>query len=145
MGTTMARKETVARKWYILDAAGEPLGRTAVKAAVLLRGKHKPEYTPHVDTGDFVIVINAKDAVLTGKKPEQKLYRTHSGYVGGLKETKYRHLMEKNSPLAMSLAVKGMLPRNALSHKALTRLRVFAGAEHKHAAQQPEMYTGGNA
>ena len=146
MSTTMARAQTVERKWYILDAAGRPLGRTAVIAATLLRGKHKPEYTPHVDTGDFVIVVNAAQAVLTGKKADQKYYRTHSGYPGGLKETKYRILMEKKSPLAMRLAVRGMLPRNALTHKALTRLRVFAGADHPHAAQKPEAYsvTGGN-
>ncbi len=145
MSTTMARKETVERKWLIIDAAGVPLGRTATKAAVLLRGKHKPEYTPHVDTGDFVIIINAKKAVLTGKKGDQKFYRTHSGYVGGLKETKYRLLMDKNSPLAMRLAVRGMMQRNALTHKALTRLRIFADDKHTHAAQQPEVYTGGNA
>ncbi|MCL2545872.1 MAG: 50S ribosomal protein L13 [Oscillospiraceae bacterium] len=143
MSTTMARKENVTREWLILDAAGVSLGHTAAKAATLLRGKHKPEYTPHVDVGDFVIIINASQAVLTGKKPEQKIYYRHSGYVGGLKATKYRLLMEKNSPLAMRLAVKGMMPRNALSHKALTRLRIFADATHTHEAQQPVLYAGG--
>jgi large subunit ribosomal protein L13 len=141
MSTTMANAQTVERKWYILDAAGRPLGRTAVIAATLLRGKNKPEYTPHVDGGDFVVIINAAKAVLTGNKGEQKFYRTHSGYVGGLKETKYRILMEKRSPLAMRLAVRGMLPRNAITHKALTRLRIYAGDAHPHAAQKPEVYT----
>jgi len=142
MSTTMARNETVSRNWLILDAAGIPLGRTATKAAALLRGKHKPEYTPHVDVGDFVIIVNCKDAVLTGKKGEQKLYYRHSGYVGGLKSTKYRLLMINKSTFAMQKAVKGMLPRNALSHKALTRLRVFAGPEHTHIAQKPTVYGG---
>ena len=142
MSTTMARKETVTRKWLVIDAAGASLGHTAVKAATILRGKHKPEYTPHVDVGDFVIIINTSQAVMTGKKPEQKIYYRHSGYVGGLKATKYRLLMEKNPTLAMRLAVKGMMPRNALSHKALTRLRIFAGAEHTHAAQKPEVVGG---
>ena len=108
MSTTMLTKETVERKWYILDAAGKPLGKTAAAAADLLRGKLKTTYTPHVDCGDYVIIINAKDAVLTGKKLEQKYYRTHSGWVGGLKETKYKHLMEKRPELAMRLAVRGM-------------------------------------
>lgn len=141
MSTFMANKGNVVHKWYILDAAGKPLGKTAAMAATLLRGKHKPEFTPHVDCGDFVIVINAEKAILTGKKLEQKYYRTHSGYVGGLKETKYRLLMEKKPELAMSIAVRGMLNRNSLSRSALTRLKVFRGPEHKHEAQSPEFWT----
>jgi large subunit ribosomal protein L13 len=137
MSTTLAKKETVSRKWYILDAAGIPLGRTAVKAAVLLRGKHKPDYTPNVDCGDFVIVINAEKAVLTGNKLVQKYYRRHSGWVGGLKEVQYKRLMEERPDFAMQLAVRGMLAKNSLSRDALTRLRVFKGPEHKHAAQKP--------
>lgn len=140
MSTTMLTKETVERKWYILDAAGKPLGKTAAVAADLLRGKLKPTYTPHVDCGDYVIIINAKDAVLTGKKLEQKYYRTHSGWVGGLKETQYKHLMAKRPELAMTLAVKGMLQKNTIAQWQLKRLRVFAGAEHDHAAQKPEVW-----
>ena len=142
MSTTMLTKETVERKWYVLDAAGKPLGKTAALAADLLRGKLKTTYTPHVDCGDYVIIINAKQAVLTGKKLEQKYYRTHSGYVGGLKETQYKTLMEKKPELAMKLAVKGMLQKNVLAEGQLTRLKVFAGAEHKHQAQKPEVYEG---
>jgi len=141
MSTFMANKGNVVRKWYILDAAGVPLGKTAATAATLLRGKHKPEFTPHVDCGDFVIVINAEKAILTGKKMEQKFYRTHSGYVGGLKETKYRLLMQKNPELAMKVAVRGMLPKNIIAKDSLTRLKIFRGAEHKHAAQMPEAWT----
>ena len=141
MSTFMANQASIVRKWYILDAAGKPLGKTAATAATLLRGKHKPEFTPHADCGDFVIVINAEKAVLTGKKLEQKYYRVHSGYVGGLKETKYRLLMERKPELAMKLAVRGMLPKNTLSNKALTRLKIFRGAEHKHGAQMPEAWT----
>lgn len=141
MSTFMANKGNVVRKWYILDAAGKPLGRTAATAATLLRGKHKPEYTPHVDCGDFVIVVNAEQAVLTGNKMEQKYYRKHSGYVGGLKETKYRLLMQKNPELAFKVAVRGMMPRNVVSKDSLTRLKIFRGAEHNHAAQQPEAWT----
>jgi large subunit ribosomal protein L13 len=137
----MANKGNVVRKWYILDAAGKPLGKTAATAANLLRGKHKPEYTPHVDCGDFVIVVNAEKAVLTGNKMEQKYYRTHSGYVGGLKETKYRLLMKNKPELAMQVAVRGMMPRNIISKDALTRLKIFRGAEHKHSAQKPEAWT----
>ncbi len=141
MSTFMANEKTVTRKWYILDAANKPLGETAAQAAVLLRGKHKTDYTPHVDCGDFVVVINAAKAVLTGSKLTQKYYRTHSGYVGGLKEVPYRILMEEKPELALELAVKGMIPRNVLGRKALGRLKVFAGAEHCHAAQKPVMFT----
>ena len=141
MSTTLAKKETVTRQWYILDAAGKPLGRTAVQAANLLRGKHKPDYTPNVDCGDFVIVINAANAVLTGKKLEQKFYRRHSGWVGGLKEVQYKQLMETRPEFAMTLAVRGMLAKNTLDRGALKRLRVFKGAEHIHAAQKPVEWT----
>ena len=140
MSTFMANKGNIVRKWYILDAAGKPLGKTATVAATLLRSKHKPEYTPHDDCGDFVIVINAEKAVLTGKKLDQKFYRTHSGYVGGLKETKYRKLMQEKPELAMKLAVRGMMPRNIITKDSLTRLKVFRGPEHIHAAQKPELW-----
>ena len=140
MSTFMANKGNIERKWYILDAAGKPLGKTATVAATLLRGKHKPEYTPHADCGDFVIVINAEKAVLTGKKLDQKYYRTHSGYVGGLKETKYRKLMQDKPELAMKLAVRGMMPRNIITKDSLTRLKIFRCPEHIHAAQKPELW-----
>ena len=141
MSTYMANKGNIVRKWYVIDAAGRPLGKTAVAAATILRGKHKPEYTPHADCGDFVIVVNAEKAVLTGKKLEQKYYRTHSGYVGGLKETKYRLLMQNKPELAMRLAVRGMMPRNIVTKDSLTRLKIYRGAEHPHAAQKPETWT----
>ena len=137
MTTFMANKQTIERKWYVLDAAGVSLGHTAAKAAALLRGKHKTDFTPHADCGDFVIVINAAQAKLTGKKLEQKMYRTHSGYVGGLKETKYRILMAQKPELAMKLAVKGMLPRNSVGRWSLGRLKAYAGPVHKHEAQKP--------
>ena len=137
MSTTLATKETVVRNWYILDAAGKPLGKTAVAAADLLRGKNKVTYTPNVDCGDFVIVINADKAVLTGKKLEQKYCRHHSGYIGGLKEVQYKTLMKEKPELAVTLAVKGMLQKNKLANSQLTRLRVFRGAEHNHEAQKP--------
>ena len=137
MSTFMANKETIERKWYVLDAAGKPLGRTAVAAATILRGKHRPEFTPNVDCGEFVIIINADKAVLTGKKLTQKYYRRHSGYIGGLKEVQYKTLMATKPELAMELAVKGMLPHNSIGAKSATRLKVFAGAEHTHAAQKP--------
>ena len=140
MSTFMANKGNIERKWYILDAAGKPLGKTAAVAATLLRGKHKPEYTPHADCGDFVLVINAEKAVLTGKKLEQKYYRTHSGYVGGLKETKYSKLMQEKPELAMKVAVRGMMPRNIITKDSLTRLKIFRGSEHIHAAQKPELW-----
>ena len=138
MSTFMADKGNIVRKWYILDAAGKPLGKTAVIAADLLRGKRKPEYTPHADCGDFVIVINADKAVLTGKKLDQKYYRSHSGWVGGLKEVQYRTLMRERPELAMKLAIKGMLPHNTIGKDSLGRLRVYKGAEHEHAAQKPQ-------
>ena len=133
----MAKVETVERKWYVIDAAGKPMGRVAVAAANILRGKHRPEFTPHVDCGEFVIIINAERAVLTGRKLEQKYYRRHTGYIGGLKEVQYKTLMATKPELAMELAVKGMLPHNSIGAKSFTRLKVFAGAEHNHAAQKP--------
>ena len=137
MSTYMAKAEKVERSWYIIDAAGKPLGKTAAAAANILRGKHRPEFTPHVDCGEFVIIINCEKAVLTGKKLEQKFYRTHSGYIGGLKEVNYKQLMATKPEFAMELAVKGMLPKNSIGAKSLTRLKTFRGAEHKHAAQKP--------
>lgn len=140
MSTFMAKKESVERKWYVIDAAGKPLGRTAAVAATILRGKHRPEFTPHVDCGEFVIIVNADKAILTGKKLDNKYYRRHSGYIGGLKEVQYRTLMATKPELAMELAVKGMLPGNSIGRKSITRLKVYAGADHKHAAQQPIPY-----
>ena len=141
MSTTLAKKETVERKWYVIDAADKPLGRTAVIAANLLRGKNKVDFTPNVDCGDFVIIVNTDKAILTGKKPEQKIYYHHTGWIGNLKETKYRLLMEQRSDFAMELAVKGMLPKNTLDRTALTRLKIYKGAEHNNAAQKPEAWT----
>ena len=140
MSTYMANANTIERRWFVIDAAGKPLGKTAVKAADILRGKHRPEFTPHADCGEFVIIVNADKAVLTGKKLEQKYYRRHSGYIGGLKEVQYKTLMATKPALAMELAVKGMLPHNTIGAKSATRLKVYAGAEHKHAAQMPEAY-----
>ena len=140
MSTYMAKKETVDRKWYILDAAGKPLGRTATVAANILRGKHKTTYTPHVDCGDFVIILNADQAVLTGKKLDQKIYYRHSGWPGGLKQTKYRILMEQKPEFAVTHAVRGMLQKNTIASSQLKRLKVYRGAEHKHEAQQPEIW-----
>ena len=141
ISTTLAKTETVERKWYVLDAAGKPLGRTAVIAANLLRGKHKVDFTPNVDCGDCVIIINTDKAVLTGKKADQKVYYRVSGWIGGLKETKARVMMEKRSDYAVELAVKGMLPKNTLGKHCMTRLHLYKGAEHPHAAQKPEAWT----
>ena len=140
MSTFMAKAETVERKWYVLDAAGKPLGRTAATAAMLLRGKHKAEFTPHVDCGDFVIVINADKAVLTGKKLTQKYYRHHTGWVGGLKEVQYKTLMNEKPEFAMQLAIKGMLPKNSIGRQSATRLKVYSGDSHNHQAQKPEVW-----
>ena len=137
MSTYMAKAETIERKWYVIDAAGKPLGRTAAAAATILRGKHRPEFTPHADCGEFVIIINAAKAVLTGKKLDQKNYYHHSGYIGGLKTESYRHMMATRPEFAMTLAVKGMLPHNSIGAKSITRLKVYAGAEHNQAAQKP--------
>jgi len=140
MSTTLVRKEDVQRKWYIVDAANQPLGRTAVTVANILRGKVKADFTPNVDCGDYVIVLNADKAILTGKKLDQKYYRHHSGWIGGLKETKYKTLMAERPEFAMQLAVKGMLPKNTIGRAALGRLKVFKGTEHPHAAQKPEAW-----
>lgn len=140
MSTFMPKQHEISRKWYVIDAAGKPLGRIAAQVAVLLRGKHKPTFAPHVDCGDHVIVINCKDAILTGNKLTQKHYYHHTGYIGHLRDTRYDKMMAERPTLAMSLAVKGMIPDTTIGRKALTRLRVFAGAEHSHAAQQPEVF-----
>ena len=140
MSTFMANKGNIVRKWYVLDAAGKPLGKTAAAAANLLRGKLKPEYTPHADCGDFVIIINAEKAVLTVKKLEQKYYRTNSGWIGGLKEVQYSTLMRERPELAMKLAVRGMMPRNVISKDSMSRLKIYRGGEHEHAAQKPELW-----
>lgn len=139
MSTFMAKAETVSRKWYVIDAAGKPLGDTAVKAATILRGKHRPEYTPHVDCGEYVIIINASKAVLTGKKLDKKFYYHHSGYIAGLTKISYRKLMAERPEFAMEQAVKGMLPHNTLGDKAFTRLHVYAGETHNQQAQKPEV------
>ena len=130
----------IERKWYIIDAAGKPVGRTATEVAKLLRGKHKPTYTPNMDMGDFVIVINCKDAIFTGKKLDQKVYRRHSGYIGGMKETSARVMMETRPEQAMFLAVKGMLPHTKLGRQMIKKVRVYAGSEHENAAQKPEVW-----
>ncbi len=140
MSTFMAKPQEIERKWYIVDAADKPLGRVATVVADLLRGKNEPIFTPHVDCGNHVIVINAEKAVLTGKKLEQKYYRHHTGYIGGLKEVQYKTLMANRPEQAMELAVKGMVPDNTIGRKALTRLRVYKGADHKHEAQKPQVY-----
>ena len=140
MSTYMAKAETLERKWYVIDAAGKPMGRTAAAAANILRGKHRPEFTPHVDCGEFVIIINADKAVLTGKKLEQKYFYRHSGYIGGMKSIQYKKLMAEKPEFAMEAAVKGMLPHNTLGRAAATRLKVYSGEAHKHEAQKPETY-----
>lgn len=140
MSTYMANPADVERKWYVIDAAGKPLGRVAVEAATLLRGKHKTTFTPHVDCGDHVIVINCAKAVLTGNKAQQKYYYRHTGYIGHLKATRYDTLMATKPEKAMELAISGMIPNNTIGRAALTRLRVYAGAEHKQQAQKPEAW-----
>lgn len=141
MSTTLAKPAEVQRKWYLLDAAGKPLGRVATQAAVLLRGKHKPTYTPNVDCGDHVVIINCDKAVLTGGKLDKKFYYRHTGWVGGLKETSYRKLMGERSDFAMTKAVKGMLPGNTLGANALKRLRTYKGDTHENQAQKPQAFT----
>ena len=138
--TYTAKSNEIERKWYIIDAANKPLGRVATEAARLLRGKHKPTFTPNVDTGDNVIIINCKDVILTGNKLNSKMYRHHSGYIGGMKETPAAVMLEKNPEKAMTLAIKGMLPHTSLGRKMATKLRVFAGSEHNLQAQKPEMW-----
>ncbi|MBQ1501778.1 MAG: 50S ribosomal protein L13 [Firmicutes bacterium] len=136
----MAKPAEIERKWYIIDAADRPLGRTATEAARILRGKHKPIFTPNQDTGDFIIIINAEKAILTGRKLDQKMYYHHSGYPGGLTEIKYSELMAKKPVLAVEKAVKGMLPHNRLGRAMAKKLKVYAGSEHPHAAQKPEVW-----
>lgn len=139
MKTYMAHAEDVVRKWYVVDAEGVPMGRLASRVAAILRGKNKPTFTPNVDTGDFVIIINTDKVVLTGKKLEKKYYRYHTGYIGHLKEIQYKTLMATKSDLAVYEAVKGMLPKNSLGRKMLTKLKVYKGPEHTHQAQKPEV------
>ena len=138
MSTYMPKKGDITRNWYVLDAAGKTRGSVAAEAAVLLRGKHKPTFTPHADCGDHVIIINAEKVVLTGNKLEQKMYYHHTGYVGNMKEVKYKTLMQTKPEFAVTKAVKGMIPDTVIGREALTRLRVYRGSEHKHAAQKPE-------
>ncbi|MCI7026595.1 MAG: 50S ribosomal protein L13 [Clostridiales bacterium] len=139
MSSYIAKPETVERKWYVIDADGVVLGRLASQVALMLRGKHKPTFTPHVDTGDYIIVVNTDKIAMTGRKLDQKIYYHHSGYPGGLKETKYRDLLANKSEFALRKAVRGMLPKGPLGNKMFKKLKVYAGAEHPHAAQQPEV------
>ena len=139
MSSYIAKPETVERKWYVIDADGVVLGRLASQVALMLRGKHKPTFTPHVDTGDYIIVVNTDNIAMTGRKLDQKIYYHHSGYPGGLKETKYRDLLANKSEFALKKAVRGMLPKGPLGNKMFKKLKVYAGAEHPHAAQQPEV------
>ena len=140
MSTYMAKANEVVRRWFVLDAAGKPLGRVAATAATILNGKHRPEYTRGVDCGEFVIIINAEKAILTGNKLQDKYHYHHSGYIGGMKKVQYKTLMATKPEYAMELAVKGMLPHNTIGRKSATRLKVYAGAQHKHEAQKPEAY-----
>lgn len=139
MKTFMANASNIERKWFVVDVEGKVLGRAASEVAKILRGKHKPEFTPHVDTGDYVIVLNADKIVLTGNKLDQKLYRRHSGWIGGLKETKARHFIAEKPEKAFELAVKRMLPKNKLGRQMIKKLKVYAGPEHNHQAQKPEV------
>ena len=138
--TYSAKKNDIQRKWYIIDAAEKPLGRVATEAAKLLRGKHKPTYTPNIDNGDHVIILNCKDVVLTGHKLDQKIYRHHSGYIGGMKETTAREMLAKSPEKMMTLAIKGMLPKNSLGRQMLKKVRIYAGNEHENIAQKPETW-----
>ncbi|RKD34147.1 50S ribosomal protein L13 [Thermohalobacter berrensis] len=140
MKSFIAKPNEIERKWYIIDAEGKTLGRLASEVAKILRGKHKPTYTPHVDTGDFVIVLNAEKVVLTGRKLDQKMYRYHTGHPGGLREIPYKKLMKEDPEKAVFAAVRGMLPKNSLGRKMLKKLRVYRGTEHNHQAQKPEVY-----
>ena len=140
MKSFMQTKETVVREWFVIDAKDKPLGRVATTAANVLRGKHKPTYTPNMDNGDHVVIINCKDAVLTGHKLDQKVYRHHSGYIGGMKEVVAKDMMSNTPEKAMFLAIKGMLPHNKLGRQMIKKLRVYAGSEHEQAAQKPEVW-----
>ena len=138
--TYSVKKEEIVRKWYIIDAEGKPLGRVATEAAKLLRGKHKPTFTPHLDVGDHVIIINCSKVILTGDKLNQKVYRHHSGYIGGMKEISAKDMLKDKPEKAMTLAVKGMLPHNSLGRETIKKLRVYAGSEHENQAQKPEIW-----
>ncbi len=138
--TYSIKKDEISRKWYIIDAEGKPLGRVATEAAKLLRGKHKPTFTPNVDTGDNVIILNCKDVILTGRKLDQKVYRHHTGYIGNMKEISARSMLQNSPDKAMMLAVKGMLPKNRLGRQMIKKLRVYAGNEHENQAQKPEVW-----
>ena len=138
--TYSIKKEDIERKWYIIDAANKPLGRVATEAAKLLRGKHKPTFTPNMDVGDHVIVINCSKVILTGRKLDQKVYKHHSGYIGGMKETIARDMLNQKPTKALMLAVKGMLPKNSLGRQSLRKLRLYAGSEHENQAQKPEVW-----
>ena len=138
--TYSAKLSEIERKWYIIDASGKPLGRVAAEAAKLLRGKHKPTFTPNVDTGDHVIILNCKDVILTGKKLDQKVYRHHTGYIGNMKETSARSILQDKPEKAMMLAIKGMLPKNKLGRQMLTKVRIYSGSEHENQAQKPEVW-----
>ncbi|MBQ8299912.1 MAG: 50S ribosomal protein L13 [Clostridia bacterium] len=138
--TYSAKAGEIERKWYVIDAEGKVVGRLASEVAKLLRGKHKPTYTPNTDTGDFVIVVNTDKMIFTGNKLEDKIYRRHTGYIGNMKETQAKDMMAKDSTKVLMLAVKGMLPKNSLGRKMLTKLRVYTGAEHEQIAQKPEVY-----
>lgn len=140
MKSFIAKPNEVERKWYVINAEGKTLGRLSTEVATLLRGKHKPTYTPHVDTGDHVIIVNCEKVVLTGKKLDQKMHRHHSGYMGGMKETPYRKFMAERPEEAVYLAVKGMLPHNRLGRQMIKKLRTYAGPEHENQAQKPEVY-----
>ena len=140
MATYMAKPETVERKWYVIDADGVVLGRLASQVALMLRGKHKPTFTPHVDTGDYIIVVNTDKIILTGRKLDEKIYYHHTGYPGGLKETKYRDLMATKSDFAFKKAVRGMLPKGPLGNKMFKKLKVYTGPDHEQAAQKPEVF-----
>lgn len=138
--TYSAKKSEIERKWYIIDASNKPLGRVATEAAKLLRGKHKPTFTPNIDVGDHVIILNCKDVVLTGNKLNQKVYRHHSGYIGGMKETSAKDMLANNPTKMMTLAITGMLPHNSLGRAQAKKLRVYAGSEHENIAQKPEVW-----
>ena len=140
MTTFMANASNIERKWYVIDAKGKPLGRVAAKAAVMLRGKHKATYTPHVDCGDNIIIINAKEVTLTGNKLNNKIYYNHSGYTGGLRERTAKVMLEQYPEEMMERAIKGMLPKNSLGRQMIKKLRVYAGSEHENAAQKPEIW-----
>ena len=138
--TYSAKSNDIKRQWYIIDASGKSLGRVAAEAAKLLRGKHKPTFTPNVDTGDHVIILNVQNVVLTGRKLDQKIYRHHTGYIGNMKEISARNMLENNPEKAMMLAIKGMLPKNRLGRQMINKVRIYAGAEHENQAQKPEIW-----